>query len=304
MSLIRLQLEDRLNRAVAIWRWWDDHVGNQWANRLARFMRSPWWYTLFQLSRLRPISIATRTFWGAKFFCYLPDYFYTTAFGLLRDSSEVHLTRYLIHHLQPGDIFFDVGASCGFYGLLASEMVGDTGQVHGFEPTPEIFKILKRNLAGRSNTVTVAQAVSDTTGTAEFFLTPSFAVKNTLVERRSSKTSLTVATITLDDYCLANQIEPNFIKIDVEGAEDKVIGGAKQILAQTSPVISLEMRRDRNEPHLRAARILNELGYQAYALDDMANLHPISISQTDVDQTISQTTIYTNWIFRKSAGSD
>lgn len=50
-----------------------------------------------------------------------------------------------------------------------------------------------------------------------------------------------VETITLDNYCRDNEISPDGIKIDVEGAENRVIAGCKEVLAKHSPWILLEI---------------------------------------------------------------
>src|SRR5258706_10400497 len=62
----------------------------------------------------------------------------------LYDRRELALLR---RELQSGDIFLDVGANIGFYSLVASPFVGPSGRVISIEADPEIFGILKENMA-------------------------------------------------------------------------------------------------------------------------------------------------------------
>ena len=64
---------------------------------------------------------------------------------------QENVTRMLLRHLRPGDVFVDVGAQFGFFTLLASSIVGSSGQVHAFEPTRGTFELLERNLGRRGN---------------------------------------------------------------------------------------------------------------------------------------------------------
>ena len=58
------------------------------------------------------------------------------------------------------DIFYDIGANIGFYSLLAGELV-TKGEIHCFEPMPDVFKMLTTNLNGLNNVYKNEIALSD-----------------------------------------------------------------------------------------------------------------------------------------------
>src|SRR2546426_1213516 len=60
---------------------------------------------------------------------------------------EPHLTRWIAQRLAPGDTFVDVGANIGYFSLLASKVVRDSGTVVAIEPSPSIFSRMQSNLA-------------------------------------------------------------------------------------------------------------------------------------------------------------
>ncbi|MEM6996443.1 MAG: FkbM family methyltransferase, partial [Myxococcota bacterium] len=59
---------------------------------------------------------------------------------------EALQTKALLERLEPGDTFVDVGANLGYYTVLAAKKVGPSGRVFAFEPDPESFALLKRNV--------------------------------------------------------------------------------------------------------------------------------------------------------------
>lgn len=120
-----------------------------------------------------------------------------------------------IQHVKKGGVVYDIGANVGFYTLLSSVLVGETGQVVAFEPLPANIVYLERHLAmNRIRNVQVVQAaVSDENGTAMF---------SDRTERSSGHLDhagkLEVRTITLDTLYERGEIPPpDIMKIDVEG---------------------------------------------------------------------------------------
>jgi FkbM family methyltransferase len=133
--------------------------------------------------------------------------------------------------LRPGAVVLDIGANLGGYALLFGQWVGPAGRVYAFEPVPEIRAALERHIALNNLTgivVPVAAAVADTSGQARFATSGMHGISRLATREQSSP--LVVDTTTIDDFCTRESIQPDFIKIDVEGAELGVIRGARNTL--------------------------------------------------------------------------
>ena len=161
------------------------------------------------------------------------------------EIEDVRAFRWLI---KPGAIVFDVGANIGQYALLASKLVGRSGQVFAFEPSPDVLPKLKRHLLMNyaDNVELTARAVAGKNGTASFYpsdlesnqgvgsLLPAEAYRSEL----RSKHAVEVEVITLDSFCEQLGIESiDLLKIDVEGLDLEVLKGAERILARSPNVV-------------------------------------------------------------------
>jgi len=59
---------------------------------------------------------------------------------------EQETTLFIRNYLKDEDIVFDVGANIGYFTLEFARLVGKRGKVISFEPHPEIYKVLQRNV--------------------------------------------------------------------------------------------------------------------------------------------------------------
>ncbi len=207
--------------------------------------------------------------------------------GVKTHPSELRLARFLLNSLQEGSIFIDVGAHCGYYTLLASELVGPNGKVFAFEAAPFTFALLHANTTRRANVTCHNLAISDAVGKLSFCEFPAlYSEYNALdvspfeKERwfaRYPPRIVEVSARTLDSLFLSVPEAPVFLKIDVEGAEERVVRGARQMLVQFSPIVIVEYVSEHrgNAPHQQAEKFLNELGYSAFRIDDAGQLQPL-----------------------------
>lgn len=152
---------------------------------------------------------------------------------------------------------FDIGAHVGFYTLLASVLVGPRGRVFAFEPLPSNMSYLTEHLLMNkiSNVKTFEVAVSDHEGEERF---------NPATHRSMGHLSLDgalpVRCISLDQMHARGKVSPpDFIKIDVEGAEFAVLCGARGLLSLSRPVIFLSTHGA--EVHRHCCDFLRGMGY-------------------------------------------
>jgi len=248
------------------------------SHRLQRLIRDPLrtfpFYILVLLSRIKPFQIKFRTIWGDKMYCYIPDGNAVFYYGC---PGEANLTNFLINFLKEGDTFIDIGAHLGFYSLLTARLVGETGKVYSFEPTPRTFEFLKKNVLPTLNVTINQAAVLDE---EKFISFADYGIKygafNTYKDRISkdlnflqkSKKMINVKTIVLDKYCQENKIQPTFIKIDAEGAEHLILKGMLYILNSQRPLISLEVAggEEWKENCQKSIEILLNNNYQVFKI--------------------------------------
>lgn len=159
--------------------------------------------------------------------------------------------------ILPGKIVYDIGAHVGFYTLLAAELAGPEGKVFAFEPVPNNIYFLKRHiqLNKLTNVDVIEAAVADFTGTTSFLVSLS-GLEGSL----SAQGTLEVNTVEIDDLVERGIIlPPDYIKIDVEGAELKVLSGANKTLRKYRPVLFLSTHG--SDVHRQCLDFLSRLGY-------------------------------------------
>lgn len=151
------------------------------------------------------------------------------------DFYKKHYFDFLETQINIGDNVVDIGAKIGVYSLALSNLVGNSGTVFSFEPTPESFKILQKNklVNHLDNLIVEQKAVSDKTNT-ELLELCEFSGNNRI--NNNCKNGIQVECVSLDDYLAEFNKKISFIKIDVEGLEPKVFSGMKRILEKNSEI--------------------------------------------------------------------
>jgi FkbM family methyltransferase len=231
------------------------------------------------------LILKTKTFWDDDIEITIPPYSSIWYYGAYVDfDPEIRLTKFLIRNLKRGDIFFDIGANIGYYSLLASKLIAENGKVFSFEPDPDILKILQKNK--RDNITIVDKVISDVEGRVDFYSRKNIGEKaiSTINLENFQSTSLSKIeyikikseSTTLDSFCFLNNIFPDFIKIDVEGAEEKVIKGAKKILEQKNPTIIMEVwLKPFTENYENAIKILQSYNFKIFEIKENGELSEI-----------------------------
>jgi FkbM family methyltransferase len=145
--------------------------------------------------------------------------------------------------IKEGMIILDVGAHVGYYTLLAAERVGPTGHVYAFEPEPENFKLLVKNVEsnGFRNVTCVNMAVSDSSGVTTFYVNREGNDLHSLVNHSSDRggAEIRIRTISLDEFASTVPLKTvDAIKMDIEGMEALALAGMSKLLSQ-SPSLSI-----------------------------------------------------------------
>ena len=168
--------------------------------------------------------------------------------------TEPHVLRWIHEFLQPGNTFFDVGAHYGWMSLAACHRVGAKGKVVAFEPSPPLLECLQYNKkANRFQQLEiVARAVADSGDQVVplYVADRGDSFLNSLVDHPmepvagvpQQKGTIEVQTVTLDEFTKTRKLQPDLVKIDVEGAELLVLRGCRRIFAECRPRFIVAVR--------------------------------------------------------------
>ncbi len=165
---------------------------------------------------------------------------------LIKGVYEKDETDFFKKTIKPGYVILDIGANIGYWSLLFGKLTGENGKVYAFEPEPNNFNLLKKNIEMNlyKNIEIFNYAVSNKNGEMELFTDNknlglhSLSSKNITDKKNHIKTE----TISLDDFFM-NKIgnsKADLIKIDVQGAEGLVLSGAGRLIKENNLKIFME----------------------------------------------------------------
>ncbi len=280
-----MNIKEKLLKQLAV----SERLAN--ASKLMRLLQNPVKYALaighrklvYEKTK-EGVLKTTNTFFGKKITLMLPagtDIYLT---GAKSHNSEIRLARFLIHELNKGDIFFDIGAHFGYFSLLAATIVGKTGNVFSIEASKNTFKLLKKNTEKESSIKCYHTAMADNSEPLKFYEFPilfseynSTEVNQYIHEpwyQKNKPTKFLVECTTLNDFIDKHKVEPKIIKIDVEGAENKVIEGGLEYLKNSTSIIVMEylIPSRYNVAHRKATEMLKSIGYKTMLINKNGNL--------------------------------
>jgi FkbM family methyltransferase len=182
--------------------------------------------------------------------------------------------------VKPGAVVVDVGANIGFLSALFSSLVGESGRVFAFEPSPEVFK--KLCMVAEKNHLANVRTIEAGCGSRAGMLTlysPRFSGNSTLrpegVEGKveGDVHQQKVEILKLDEFFGVGEgtedfprneklSRLDFVKIDTEGFEDEVLRGMEGLIEKFRPVIYIELCAQFRSSSERAIQILHLHGYR------------------------------------------
>ena len=208
----------------------------------------------------------------------------------LRDEGtwEPGETLIVRDRLEPGMTFVDVGAHVGYFTCLAARAVGPRGLVLAFEPHPRNYELLLANVwaNGLLNVACFPWAVADGNGFEQLYVSAANTGDHRLFGGEGRQESITVRTVALDNV---NAIRPpvDFVKVDVQGGEDRVVRGMRTLL-EASPGATLLVEywphgiRLRGEDERTILGFYRELGYRR----QVQNPYELGLSELNDDEIL------------------
>ncbi|MDA0655824.1 MAG: FkbM family methyltransferase [Proteobacteria bacterium] len=183
---------------------------------------------------------------GARFMMVLPEaYHEDPGLSLLARCEALHsgyeypYRMFLDTHLEPGDVFIDVGAHFGIYSLSAVTAPSGGVRVIAVEPDPHNVQVFKlwTALNKQSRSIEIIEAACGAEpGAAKLWANSSMGHQvggERPADALQTSQPIDVALVTIDQILAARpELKPKrlFIKIDVEGLEPEVIAGAENTL--------------------------------------------------------------------------
>jgi FkbM family methyltransferase len=176
-------------------------------------------------------------------------------FGKSREAETMHAFERLV---RAGDTVIEVGGHIGYIAQYLSKLIGPDGRLIVFEPGWNNLRYIEENLRGCANTTLERLAVGSANGCATFYEDNLSGQNNSLLgdyKRADSvskaagqelvRTPRTVQVVTLDTYVASTAVQPDFMKIDVEGFELEVLQGSLHTLQKVRAfVVEVTERHD------------------------------------------------------------
>lgn len=185
-------------------------------------------------------------------------------------------TQVIVDAVRPGDTVLDIGANIGYYTLLFARQTGPQGTVIAFEPDPDNFALLKKNVEanGYQNVELVQKAVSNENGAITLYLDQKYKGNHRIRPFDGASRSIEIEAVALQDFLKDRAEEIDLIKIDIEGAEPMALESMAETLKKGTTTIVTEfypkaLKECGNDPGAYLA-FLTECGFALYEINEKA----------------------------------
>lgn len=196
---------------------------------------------------------------------------------------EWHVTEVLTSALHPGSTFVDVGANVGYHTFHAASIVGTQGSVVALEPSSENCRLLRLSqLDNNANNVAIIPLALDRE-TGVRYLSAHVGTNAGLIP--DARADLLAGRGSPVYAATLDEIAPpriDVLKVDVEGAEFRVLDGGRKTLQRDKPLIVMEfscemVRRVSDVDPGEALQDLLDIGYRLFILDRVSR-KPVAVA--------------------------
>lgn len=190
-------------------------------------------------------------------------------------------TRFVRQQVRSGDVVVDAGAHIGYYACLMASLVGPKGFVYAFEPNPESYRFLLRNIRLNRfwNVLPIKMALWDQDDVLGFQISRGGNTGDSRVAQ-TGVPAFAVKACALDQYLGPKARQVDFLKSDTQGSEIMILRGAREVVAslramlvEWAPDLLLSVTGER-------AETLVPLLFDRFAVaHTQDNEEPIAVSQ-------------------------
>jgi FkbM family methyltransferase len=190
--------------------------------------------------------------------------------------------------IKPNSVVYDLGANNGIHSLLLSKLTGEKGKVFSFEPLASNCDEIKKNAAlnGIYNINIVQAAVSDQSGETTFHLGLHDKQGSLIGIGRESGTDIKVKLVSLDDFIDQGNPAPDFLKIDIEGAESMALQGFEKRIDSIRPTFFIELHTPEQDKKVGAFLLRHQ--YKAFRLKEGAETKELAIPNLEAIQDLTK----------------
>lgn len=184
-----------------------------------------------------------------------------------RDWFEDEI-KFIRKFLKPGMKVIDIGANYGLYTLCSAKKIENEGQLWAFEPTGSVAECLRESLKENTfkNVNLIQAGLSNRNGEAKLAINPNAELNSLNTPINDNSEFETIELKTLDSSMVEyNWHDIDFIKLDAEGEEVRILEGGHKFLAENSPVIMYELKHG-EQINLSLINKFEEYGYSSYYL--------------------------------------
>ncbi len=168
------------------------------------------------------------------------------AFGMLNFQlgdfgMDKHLVESLETALQPGDVFWDVGANIGLISGYFSQPRFGLRAIHAFEPNPVPLGPLQSLFRDHPRVTVHPVALGDQDGELEMAACQDGSQISSVVRSIEGGRTIKIPVRAGDNYRRQLGLPaPQVMKIDVEGFEPNVFAGLSETIAENRPILFIE----------------------------------------------------------------
>lgn len=161
--------------------------------------------------------------------------------GILGSQVNVinNMNSYAVAFLPYNPIIVEIGANTG-QGTVGLAKQFKYGRIYAFEPRPEAFILLQKNLSTFPNTTPINLAISDLNGMVSLNI-PSHdrTQASVLMNDNEDEETISIHSFVLDEWCQLNGIpKVDFIRLDVNGMEFKILQSSPTIVSNAIVIIT------------------------------------------------------------------
>ena len=165
------------------------------------------------------------------------------------ESHEPLTTHLMINELKQDMVCIDLGSNIGYYAVIESNIIGESGKIFAIEPSPINFPILKLNLENqkKNNFVAYNIGIGDKNEEMEFIISAKSnwsRIRMNNEKINSEDKVIKIPVKTLNSFVNENDIKKiDILRMDVEGFEYSILLGANEVLEKFKPKLFIEIHK-------------------------------------------------------------